>query len=273
MKVLWLGLEAALDMSGMTVKSMSRSTFNIEEVIAFNPDFVFEREFNAEGYDWVDQIKLMRMTLPKTTKYAVWLIDSHVRPDFHKEYSKLFDYAFCAISSFIPELDHPNKYWLPLCHTAPFVPEFREQRDFSIGFVGRFDQIHLENRTEFMNKVKLVYPDFHAVVDYANVYQTMSSMKIMVNLSYNGDMNFRTFESLACGNILVTSEVPDLYKIEGLVERIHIYKDFAQFQEIVNDQINREPPNYQAWIMEKHLMKHRLASAINMMTIGIQSNF
>lgn len=272
MKVLWLGLEQMSTVGFIETKTMNKGNYSLEEVKRFNPDIIFEREFNADGMSWEKEIKEMKAALPHV-KTAVWLIDTHVRKDFHKQYAKNFDYVFMAISHLMHEIDHPNRFWLPLCHTANFVPEFKATREHELGFIGRFNAPFLENRTEFIKKVKEMYPDFYAVTDYNNLYENMSKIKIMVNLSYNQDMNFRTFEALACGNILVTSTVPDLFKISGLRERIFVFNDYDELKEIVDSLKDKTPINYQKWILDHHTPEHRLISAVKMIITNQQEDF
>lgn len=270
MKILWLGLESSVDFPD--TMTMNKQTYDINKVLEFQPDLIFEREFNADGMTWYRELEEMTNKLPNVTT-AVWLIDTHVRLDFHKKYSQIFDYVFLSISKFLPQIDHPNKFWLPLCYTATDLVPFKTERKHQIGFVGRFGVQFLENRTEFMEKVKEMYPDFYAVTDYNTVYQTMSDIKIMVNLSYDQDMNFRTFEALACGNTLVTSSVPDLFKIKGLTDRIRVFTNYQDLKEIIDDELLKAPVNNQQWILDHHMMKHRLQSALNMIASNKQEDF
>ena len=269
MKILWLGLEQNI---GREALILNKNNFSIDKVINFNPDIVIEREFNATGLDWSNEIILIKKSLPNV-RTATWLIDTHVREPFHKEYCKLFDYAFFAISRFMDRIDHPRKFWLPVCHTSMFLLEFPKKRPYHIGFVGRFSGKFLEERSEFMFMLKDIFPDFHLITDYGTVYQTMSKIEYMVNLSYDGDMNFRTFESLACGCGLITNDVPDLHKITGLDERITIFDSFDSCVDAIKNKVGVTQTDNSKWVMEKHTLGNRFDSIINMIQTGKQEEF
>lgn len=272
MKTIWLGLEQSVGRDD--VLCMNKNTFNLENVSEFQPDIVIEREFNAGGMSWEKEIPLIKDAIPNV-KTAVWLIDTHVREDFHRDYCKLFDYAFFAISSFLPSIDHPNKFWLPVCFPSVLeaMPEPNVVRPHEFGFIGSHGTPYLEQRTEFYRLIKDIYPDFHIKRDFSTVYSSMAEIKYMVNLSYNGDMNFRTFESLACGCGLITSDVPDLYKIDGLVERISIFKSFTECVDQIREHHNVGVTSQVEWVKEGHMLTNRLGAIEKMVETGIQETF
>jgi hypothetical protein len=269
MKILWLGLERSI---GVDALLMNKNTFDLEKIKEYQPDLVIEREFNAPGLDWANELPLIKSVAPNVTT-AVWLIDTHVKEDFHTDYCKLFDFAFFAISAFAEKIPHPNGYWLPLCFPATITPEQKPLRDHFVGFVGSYGTQYLENRTEFYRMLKDIYPNFFIVRDYATVYQRMATITYMVNLSYNADMNFRTFESLACGCGLLTSDAPDLYKVQGLVEKIAIFKSFEECVELIRQKENIPVVNHSAWILENHSLKNRVESIVQMVETKQQCSF
>lgn len=270
MKIAWLGLEPDVGLNNVLL--LNKSNFSLEKLKEFKPDIVVEREFNADGLDWHKEIPLIKQELPDV-KTAVWLIDTHVRLEFHKQYAILFDYVFLAISKYLDEIDHPNKFWLPLCFTASSVKKYPENRPYHIGFVGRYDVKHLEERTAFMYMIKDIFPKFHLLTDFNTVYDSMGKIEYMVNLSYNGDMNFRTFESLACGCGLITSDVPDLYKIKGLAEKITIFDSFNSCIDAIRSKIDVKPKDHSDWVMKNHTLKNRIKAIVEMIETNIQKEF
>lgn len=268
MKILWLGLEQDI---GVDALLMNKNTFDIDKIAEYQPDLVIEREFNAAGLDWRKEIPKIREVCPRAIT-AAWLIDSHVKGDFHKKYAQLFDFVFVAISNFLNELEHKNKFWLPLCHTSNILLEPGDKQH-KVGFVGSHGTAYLEDRTEFYRMIKDIFPNFYLIKDYATYYARMNSIGYIVNLSYNGDMNFRTFEALGSGCGLITSDVPDLYKIDGLVDRISIFKNFNECVDKIKENIDKPIVSHTNWIRDNHMIKNRVEAIINMVETGMQETF
>lgn len=275
MKILWIGLETDTGLEKEhQVLIMNKHNWNEKTILEFNPDISIEREFNSPDYQYQFETLFLIKNLP-TCKRCIWLIDTHVSYDRHKEYCKMFDFVFLAISSFVEEFKqyNPHTYWLPLC--APFtrvVP--KEDKIYPIGYVGRFNVPFLEDRTKTLEFIESKFPkQCHFVTDYATAYKTMSQIKIMVNISYLNDMNFRTFEALACGCTLVTNRVTDLYKIKGLVDKIYIWEHEQDCVEIISNLIDRDPVDNSEWVYKYHMLTNRSHSIINMVLTDLQEEY
>jgi hypothetical protein len=223
MKILWLGYEQNLVLQNHDILLMNRETFSMDIAKMFKPDLIIEREFNDNKSFYSEEIKELKKTFPHC-KTAVWLIDTHVAFTRHLTYAKNFDYIFLAISAFVPMFKQhfKNVYWLPLCFPQQMLPPLQKW-EYEIGFVGRVIP-EMQKRKELLEALKHEFKDkCHFVVDYETVYDTMARCKIMVNYSIVNDLNFRVFEALACGNILITNVVPDLDNIPGLSDRLMFF--------------------------------------------------
>lgn len=230
MKILWIGFEKQLGIEKThKVLKMNKGNWNLEKIIQFNPELIIEREFN-DGISLYQKEMEQFIQLIPNAKRAMWFIDTHVQYQRHKDYQKWFDYRFFAISKYAQEF---GGYWLPLCYPAPEIVSYDIKPIHKMGFIGRRGR-YFNERNKVLSFLKYFYEDdFYIKTDYETVYKSMAECKIIVNRSIGKDMNYRVFEALGTGNILVTNEVPDLYKIEGLTDRIYIYKSFCDLINII----------------------------------------
>lgn len=276
MKILWLGLEHHLGENAHQVLIMNKSDFKMDIVKMFDPDIIIEREFNDGVHLWGEEVGELKKWKPEI-KTAVWLIDTHVGHERHKNYIKNFDFVFMAISEFADEFQsyHPHVYWLPLCFPSPVLPK-NEKNIYPIGFVGRVIP-EMRRRVDLLDRLKDHYAGrFYAVTDYEHVYQTMSSCTIMVNQSFANDLNFRVFEALACGNILVTNSVPDIEKIQTLKDRVYIFHDPKGAIPLIDSLLMAAPDgeayrqieDNRTFIAENHMIQHRVNRMIDIIIQG-----
>jgi len=285
-KILWLGLETQLSNKYTEQEHefliLNRDTFTMEKLEEYKPDIVIEREFNDGRSIYKDEMIFIGKHYPKI-KRAVWLIDTHVQFARHLAYSEYFDYIFLAISRFVPIIKGIYKskrvFWLPLCHPVVSLPPNQiDKRKHKVSFVGRWGQQFFKERTALVEKLKQE-PYFYAITDYDNCYKIMSDSEISFNRSYSEDLNFRVFEALACGSEVVTNPVPDLYKIEGLAEQIHIYKNDLDVFQMLEDLVSGKrkprgtPESHRKWIRNKHLLVHRVSDCIRMIQNDTQINY
>lgn len=269
MKILWLGYEKYLGIEFMhSCFKMSIDNYNEQYALNFKPDIIIEREYNDGKSDFTDKVLFLKEKFPKT-KTAVWLIDTHVRHDYHLEKAKNYDYVFLAISRYINEFKKINKntFYLPLCFPKAKKPLLSKKINKTIGFVGRWNLEGFEKRTELLNTVYKIYPDLcHFIVDYETPYQSMSSCYIMLNYSIGEELNFRVFEALACGNILITNDVEDIYKIKDLKNYIYTFKDIDEALNIIRDVLEKRPDNSKAkeFVYKNHMLYHRVLAILKM---------
>lgn len=285
MKILWLGKEQKLADNYTPPEHefliMNRENFSMEKLKEFNPDVVIEREFNDAvsiyEYEW----SYIKREMPHI-KRAMWFIDTHVQFQRHLAYAAHFDFIFLAISRYVPifqnQFPKAKVFWLPLCHPVTCLPPNSFGRDIKASFVGRWGQTIYPERTVIVEELKQE-KWFQAVTDYNNVYQIMSNSIISFNRSYSEDMNFRVFEALACGTELVTNEVPDILKIKGLKNRIHLYKRDGDAVKMVSDLVNgkrkfkSDAQSHRKYIMSFHLLKHRVTELLCMLQYGAQHDY
>ena len=277
MKIVWIGLERVCGLEDEhEVLIMTKSNWDNKKLLEFNPDIIIEREFNNSKYYFHTEWDFIKKNLPNAKK-VIWFIDTHVVKGRQISYCKYvnFDYAFFAISKYVDVFKDyiSNSYWLPLSLPINCIPK-KQEKIYPIGYVGRFNLPYLKIRTKFLEDIFEVFREkCHFVTDYTNVYKIMGQSKIMLNLSYGDDMNFRTFEALACGCTLLTNEVPDLHKIDGLFEKIKIYKSTDDCIEIIRTLLDKEPVDYSDYIRKNHLLSNRTKKLIKMIKTNKQEAF
>lgn len=249
----------------------------------FNPELLLEREFNDGKAIYKDVIDYVRETQP-ACKRATWFIDTHVCHDRHIEYSKYFDYVFLAISSYVDEFKatNPNTFWLPVCFPyseTEIKPNYQPiNRD--IVFVGNFERFKrwFPERAEYVQFLQDHYKDrFLAITDYANMRTLIRESKVSFNLCIKDDMNFRVFETLGLGTELVTNDVTDLHKIDGLTDRISIYRDRTDLIRIIDSILDNSSTvnvlEAQEWVKQKHTLYQRYKSLMKMLVSNKQESF
>lgn len=138
-----------------------------------------------------------------------WAVDTHQFLEDQKEKSKYFDLVFSAQKNAVSALGAMAR-WLPAGASIHEV-DHHVERDIDIGFVGNvFPGLH-DRRDRILARVQQEFPDFAC---YSNVFlddkaKLVSQMKVVINVSLNNDINFRVFESLACGALLITDRIYD----------------------------------------------------------------
>jgi len=261
----------------------------LRKVLEFQPDLLLEREFNdgrAEYAQFIADVGMKSSFAGHPVKTAVWLIDTHVSHARHKDYMQLFDYVFLAVSKFVPEfkkLHGDDKvYWLPLCF--PYRSDTINRNYFPItrpiSFVGRWNKQWFPRRTYYINRLKKMFGGrFTAMTDYDNMFSIIKRSRISFNCSINKDLNFRVWESLGAGVELITDDVPDLHKVEGLAPRVSIYTNFDHIKDYVVGIISNDPKythntlQNQDWVKKNHCLVHRHKAILQMIESGQQVKF
>lgn len=148
MRILYLSLERNLELEDShVIKYLDYHDLHekglsaiLDEIAAFRPDLLLEREFNDGVSLYTDLVAWVRANLPNCVR-AVWLIDTHVAYLRHKDYAPLFDYCFLAISQFVDEFKgYTQAFWLPLCYPqrSDRIKRNKGRVKHDIVFVGRW---------------------------------------------------------------------------------------------------------------------------------------
>lgn len=138
---------------------------------------------------------------------AFYCIDSHIH-SWYPLYAGCFD--LCAVSLkdhlsiFERELSPRQTIWLPPYASEHYQPAtMKKQCDLL--FVGTVDPQTTPRRYDFLRRLSGLFPGLQ--VRQGDFTRHMPQARVVLNIAERGDLNFRVFESLACGSCLLTPRI------------------------------------------------------------------
>lgn len=199
--------------------NIARHELSYAELLAELPSG-FEPEcliyYDDSGIPWLNDLE--RIDIPK----VFFSVDTHHHHGWHRYYAALFDYVLVAQKNHLATFDqNPGKVeWFPPWATRMLAPE--KTKDIDVCFRGSLDhELHPKRAAFFAELSAHVAGDFGSG-DYAAVYPRA---KVVVNETVNGDLNFRVFEGLISGALLVTpDDSPGLTELFADKEDLLIYE-------------------------------------------------
>ena len=140
---------------------------------------------------------------------ACILCDTHMDLNGRKRQARFFDHVFLYHRNYLSCFEeHPNGnvHWLPYACDLDLFHPGKGERDIDIAFIGnlfpgsgRRDLIAKLSKRFRMNE-----PRYYQQAEIPAIY---SRAKIVLNLPLRDDLNFRTFEAMSCGAMLLTRRV------------------------------------------------------------------
>ncbi len=158
---------------------------------------------------WV--MGLEELEIPK----LFFAVDTHQHHHWHPQFSAVFDKTLVAHKDFLPLFHNysVDPSWMPLWATQKALPG-APVRDLDVVFVGTVDPVLHPERAKFFGAVGQRVNLSILSGDYLEPY---SRAKIVLNQVVNQDLNFRVFEVLSSGALLITPKIGN-----GLLE---LFKD------------------------------------------------
>ena len=198
----------------------------------------------------------------------VWYtIDTHLHASWHRYYAPVFDIILvaqqdwqstCALARHRQILQ-----WAPLFINSRQTKHLNLAREIPLAFVGTMNARLNPKRVQLIEHLVTRYP---ITVQSGPFLDTFNRAKIVLNQSINGDVNFRTFEAMACGALLLTERSPnglaDLFRdgrecayyepgnVDHIIEQAEYYAHHQEERERVAH------AGYTA-VMEAHTSLHR----------------
>ena len=153
----------------------------------------------------------------------LFAVDTHQHHHWHPQFSAVFDKTLVAHIDFLPLFKEyaVNPSWMPLWATRPALPS-AALRDLNVVFVGTVNPVLHPERAKFFSAVGQKVPLTILSGDYLQPY---SKAKIVINQVVNGDLNFRVFEALSSGAMLLTPKIGN-----GLLELFQDSKDLVCYE-------------------------------------------
>ena len=136
---------------------------------------------------------------------VAYLIDTHLHYPWHRYFAGMFDHVFVAQHDCAVSLGayNPACEWLPLFSRMGDI-RYATTKIYDITFVGTVNPARNAARVEFLNKFAAKMPLHVFSGEYVEHY---NASNIILNQSVSNDINFRVFEALASGSLLLTDNV------------------------------------------------------------------
>jgi tetratricopeptide (TPR) repeat protein len=210
----------------------------LDELAEIRPDVILQIESlrNRLILEGIEEVNVLT---------AFYALDIHLNYYWHKEYAKLFDVVLVSQKDYIPRLKKEgiqNAYWFPWAIDPDVLKDHQLARDLDISFVGMVDDHHRKKRAQIIKEISgrfhlhLFGTSMGNRIPQSEMARVFSRSKIILNESIAGELNFRVFEALACGGMLLTERVKNgiqdlfqdgihliTYGPENLPEKIEYY--------------------------------------------------
>lgn len=128
-------------------------------------------------------------------------VDSHHHAQVHSLVASMFDYTLVAQRDYIPLFERAGNTpeWMPLWASRDV--EASDDKKHEVVFVGNLDaKLHPE-RAKFFAELGQRVP---LVCKMGAYWEIFPFSEIVVNQTVKGDLNFRVFETMMCGALLLT---------------------------------------------------------------------
>jgi len=131
----------------------------------------------------------------------LYSIDAHIHHNRHPHFCGMFDRVLVAQKDFVAKFAayQPAAYWFPLW--APLTFEPCPEKSIDVCFRGSLTREHRPKRVAFLERLSKLIKIDAQVADYAEAF---CRARIILNETISGDVNFRVFEAMMCGGMLLT---------------------------------------------------------------------
>lgn len=173
---------------------------------------IIERHGPADMFLYVEPSGLLPRGLEVSPIATVAIIgDTHRNLRIRQTFARFFDLVFLYHRNYLSCFDeHPpgSVKWLPYACNTEVFRDLRLVRDLDVAFVGHLFGANsersrilreLQSRGLKMNEQRYVWQN-----DIPRIY---SRAKIVLNVPLADDLNYRFFEALSCGALLLTRRV------------------------------------------------------------------
>lgn len=131
-------------------------------------------------------------------------IDIHLHKDRHQYFCGLFDKTLVAQKDYVSDMTAycPDTQWFPLWSRISLQPS--PVKDIELCFRGSLNPRVNHNRCKFFEALAL-----HTKIDCQSgpFGEVFSRSKIVINQTIKADLNFRVFEAMMCGAMLLTPRI------------------------------------------------------------------
>jgi hypothetical protein len=161
--------------------------------------------FKPERLVWLDNSSPMGIVGIENCEIPslFYSIDTHHHYLTHSHIATCFDHALVAQKDFIPDFTSfgTPTTWLPLW-ASEYVEHSTEKKHGAV-FVGTLDRKLNPARVEFFERLQELIPIEVLTGHFPSIFPFS---EIVVNQTVKGDLNFRVFEAMMSGALLLTEE-------------------------------------------------------------------
>lgn len=128
-------------------------------------------------------------------------VDTHIHFRWHPIVTHGFDQILVAQRDLMPHFTalRSNVHWFPLWAPKALAPD--DPKSIDVCFRGGLDPVQRAERVRFLSELNQLVPLDAKSGPYE---EDFCRSKIVLNECISGDLNFRVFEALMCGALLVT---------------------------------------------------------------------
>lgn len=252
--VLSCGLVSGLDLR------LEVPLIHIDTVISMLPD-----KFSPDVIVWHDNSSpIMFSGLEESPiPSLIYSVDTHHHAALHSYLYHIFEHMLIAHKDYIPLLQESGcqAQWLPLWASRMLEPS--QEKRYQAVFVGTLNPALNPSRVSFFEKLSKIAPVDVQSGDFGTIFPYS---EIVINQTVKGDLNFRVFEAMISGAMLLTEEsgngLTDLFEVG---QHLLTYsKDDAEQAATIIAECLSQPARMRAIasagrqeILEKHLAIHR----------------
>ena len=208
-------MSRSLEKMGHTTEVWGKGHDNFNELPQWES---YDLILNFENYDstgWVPTLADVR-----TPKKILWSIDAHCRgmtPFTDTFYTGKYDLILQSTKDFVDD----NSVWFPNCYDASLFKPCSDKRTL-LGFCGSL--LNRKPMLDFLTQKYNLKQDIWVLGE--DMVKEVSSYGVHFNMNLANDINYRSFETLGCGTLLLTNYNPQ-YEELGFIdgENCLMYKD------------------------------------------------
>lgn len=151
--------------------------------------------FDVENYDfgWIPSLSCVK------AKKIFWAIDTHCRPSGFYE-RKIKEHKYDIVFQATRQFAKSSVEWLPNCYDSSLINNMNITRNYDVGFCG-----NIVNRGRYLDCLDKFGLKRDIFVIGEDMVRAVNSYKIHFNFNINGDINYRNFETVGCGTLLLTN--------------------------------------------------------------------
>lgn len=262
------GIERAFLRAGFDVYAVDTNTINdreIEHLFKIFDTLLVVQNYSLEKIKYVNIFEGLKI---------FWSIDSHKDFERHAQFilDNKFDITLVSSFNYVHQFVNKgiNAFWFPNCYPSDLIkPITFKNRPVQIGFCGS-----KSNRGEWLAKLSSEF-NFHLAINVLaeDMVRELYSYGICWNRNEADDINFRTFEAMGAGCLMMTNETPGVRKLFSALS-IRFYSDYNDCINKIKHFINHEEERLQIAIngynevRKNHSYDARVADLIRIIETG-----